>query len=138
MPTAATAHTSSSISNYLMFINEQCHEILKMSKFLFHHESIYPPISYSKILSQIVENLQKLRGLYQVGNPSSRQNTEVKQLGPWLALGWVTIQGVGRGCCSYKYCIRVQSLKRRTRASINASGAKKSKKSKIFSQRVEN
>ena len=39
-------------------------------------------------------------GLYQVGNTSSRKNTEVRQLGPQLALGWVTIQGVKRGCCS--------------------------------------
>ena len=32
--------------------------------------------------------------LYHVGNTSSRKNTEVKQLGPRLALGWVTIQGL--------------------------------------------
>ena len=32
--------------------------------------------------------------LYQVGNTSSRKNTEVQQLGPRLALGWVTIQGL--------------------------------------------
>ena len=31
-------------------------------------------------------------GYYQVGNTSSRKITEFKQLGPWLALGWVTIQ----------------------------------------------
>ena len=29
--------------------------------------------------------------LYQVRNISSPEITEVKQLGPWLALGWVTI-----------------------------------------------
>ena len=29
---------------------------------------------------------------YQVGDTSSRKITEVKQLGPWLALGWVNIQ----------------------------------------------
>ena len=28
---------------------------------------------------------------YQVGNTSSRKIAEVKQLGPWIALGWVTI-----------------------------------------------
>ena len=25
---------------------------------------------------------------------SSRKNTEIKQLGPWLALGWATMQGL--------------------------------------------
>ena len=30
-------------------------------------------------------------GQYQVGNTSSRKIIEVKQLGPWLALGWVAI-----------------------------------------------
>ena len=29
--------------------------------------------------------------LYQVGNTSFSKNTAVQQLGPWLALGWVTI-----------------------------------------------
>ena len=32
--------------------------------------------------------------LHQVGNTSSHKNTEVKQLGPQLALGWATIQGL--------------------------------------------
>ena len=32
--------------------------------------------------------------LHQVGNTSSHKNTEVKQLGPQLALGWVTIEGL--------------------------------------------
>ena len=32
--------------------------------------------------------------LYHVGNTSSRKITEVKQLRPRLALGWVTIQGL--------------------------------------------
>ena len=32
--------------------------------------------------------------LYHVGNISSHQNMEVKQLGPQLTLGWVTIQGL--------------------------------------------
>ena len=31
---------------------------------------------------------------YQVGNTSSRKMTEVQQLGPRLALEWVTIQGL--------------------------------------------
>ena len=39
---------------------------------------------------------------YQVGNTSCRKITEVKQFGPWLALGWVTIQ-VWSGSCSEKY-----------------------------------
>ena len=39
---------------------------------------------------------------YQVGNKSSRKITAVKQLVPWLALGWVTTQ-VWSGCCSEKY-----------------------------------
>ena len=38
-------------------------------------------------------DLMKLR-LNQVGNTSSRKNTEVKQLGTRLALVWVTIQGL--------------------------------------------
>ena len=38
------------------------------------------------------QNYQKELRLYQVGNTSSRMITEVKQLGPQLAHGWVTIQ----------------------------------------------
>ena len=44
---------------------------------------------------EISLHLKKLYGnlrQYQVGNTSSRKITEDKQLGPWLALGWVTIQ----------------------------------------------
>ena len=32
--------------------------------------------------------------LYQLGNTSSHKNTEIKQRGPQLALGWVTIHGL--------------------------------------------
>ena len=51
--------------------------------------------------------------LYQIGNTSSRKNTKVKQLGPKLALGWVTIQVDAVAMHS------VKSLK------LKASGAKK-------------
>ena len=36
--------------------------------------------------------MRQLR-LYQGGNSSFRKNTEFKQHGLWLALGWVTIDG---------------------------------------------
>ena len=45
---------------------------------------------------------------YQVGNTSSCKNTEVKRHGPRLALGWVTIQKVGRGCYIYKNTVKSQ------------------------------
>ena len=37
---------------------------------------------------------QIFQRLYEVGNTSSCKNTEAKQLGPRLALGWLTIQGL--------------------------------------------
>ena len=43
-----------------------------------------------------------LRLYQQPGNISSRRITEVKQLGPRLALGWV--DAVQCTYCSYKYC----------------------------------
>ena len=58
--------------------------------------------------------LQKLR-LYQVGNTRSRKNTEVKQLGPQLALGWVTIKGLDVDAVATN---TVKSQKRRNGASI--------------------
>ena len=44
---------------------------------------------------------------------SSRTNTKVKQFGPQVAFGWVTIQG---GCCSYTSALKSQ--KRRNGPSI--------------------
>ena len=44
------------------------------------------------LISNGYTQLELLRLLYQVGNTSSRKITEDKQLGPWLALGWATIQ----------------------------------------------
>ena len=32
------------------------------------------------------------------------KNTEVKQLGPWLALGWVIVQGLVVDAVAIKYC----------------------------------
>ena len=58
--------------------------------------------------------LQKLR-LYQVGNTRSRKNTEAKQLGPQLALGWVTIKGFDVDAVATN---TVKSQKRRYGASI--------------------
>ena len=52
---------------------------------------------------------RKYLRLYQVGNTSSRKNTEVKPLGPRLALRWVTIQGLDVDAVATKYC---KSLKR--------------------------
>ena len=60
--------------------------------------------------------------LYQVGNTSSHKNTEVKQLGPWSALGWVTIQGLDVDAVATN---TVKSQKQRTGPPVNASGAKK-------------
>ena len=47
---------------------------------------------------------RKYLRLYQVGNTSSRKNTEVKPLGPRLALRWVTIQGLDVDAVATKYC----------------------------------
>ena len=41
---------------------------------------------------KITSRVQWLATTCQIGNPSSRKITEDKQLGPWLALGWVTLQ----------------------------------------------
>ena len=60
--------------------------------------------------------------LYQVGNTSSHKNTEVKQLGPRLALGWVTIQGLDVDAVATN---TVKSQKRRNGTSIIWAGAKK-------------
>ena len=65
--------------------------------------------------------------LYQVGNTSSQKNTEVKQLGPLLALGWVAIQGIDGDAVATNI---VKSQKRRTGAGsplyqLYASGATK-------------
>ena len=40
------------------------------------------------------------------GNNSGRKSRDTLPLSnePRLVLGWVTIQVLGRGCCSYKYC----------------------------------
>ena len=65
--------------------------------------------------------------LYQVGNTSSHKNTEVKQLGPRLALGWVTIQGLDVDAVATN---TVKSQMRRNGASKYASGAKNKKNKK--------
>ena len=56
--------------------------------------------------------------------PRSRKNTEVKQLGPRLALGWVTIQGLDVDAVATN---TVKSQMRRNGASKYASGAKNKK-----------
>ena len=59
--------------------------------------------------------------LYQDENTSSRKNTEVRQLRPWLALGWVTNQGLILDAVLqlHKYCTVLEA---------DTSGAKKYKK----------
>ena len=74
----------------------------------------------------IVTILRQLR-LYQVGNTSSRKITVVKQLGPRLALGWVTIQELNWRC-SHKYCKNPRSGE--TGPPKIASGQKKKRKKK--------
>ena len=104
------------ILSHVLYTTRSIHHILNWNKL-----NLYAKLSYILLTLQeagclifvlrILYNKFVLR-LYQVGNTSSRKITKFKQLGPQLALGWVTIQGLDVDAVAYKYCKIPEAVKR--------------------------
>ena len=65
--------------------------------------------------------------IYQVGNTSSHKNTEVYQLEPWLALGWVTIKGLDIDAVAadtVKWSNGAKTTKKKRRRVMSAAGGR--------------